>query len=109
MRAVGMVAVAVLGLGLPAASMGAQPKARTHTVTMEGMVFSPATLSVAVGDTVVWVNKDVVPHTATSTARGFDSGVVAAGASWTLTVREKGAWSYICTLHPAMKATLRVT
>ena len=40
---------------------------------MENMRFQPQSLTVARGDTVVWVNKDLVPHTATSKAGGFDS------------------------------------
>jgi len=40
------------------------PRPVTHTVTIEGMQFRPQALSVALGDTVVWVNKDLVAHTA---------------------------------------------
>lgn len=108
MRLAMVVAAALLGLGLPAASVSAPRKAQTHTVTVENMVFNPASLTVAVGDTVVWVNKDLVPHTATTQKKGFDSGIIGAGASWRLTMQEKGDWSYLCTLHPAMKATVRV-
>jgi plastocyanin len=103
-----IAAVALFGLSLPAENVTAPRTAKTHTVTVENMVFRPATLTVAVGDTVVWVNKDVVPHTATTERKGFDSGIIGAGASWRLTMREKGDWSYLCTLHPAMKATVRV-
>ena len=48
-------------------------KPKTHTVTIEGMRFQPEMLTVERGDTIVWVNKDIVPHTATSTSGGFDS------------------------------------
>ena len=40
---------------------GDQRKAKTHTVTIEGMRFQPEVLTVARGDTIVWVNKDLVP------------------------------------------------
>jgi plastocyanin len=83
-------------------------KPKIHTVTMEYMRFEPETLTVARGDTVVWINKDLVPHTATSKAGGFDSQVVAAEKSWRVTVRKKGTFAYVCTLHPTMKGTLRV-
>ena len=56
----------------------------------------------------MWVNKDLVPHTATSEAGGFDSQMIEAGKSWTYTVRKKGDLAYICTYHPTMKAMLRV-
>jgi plastocyanin len=95
--------LATIGL---AASDRAAPK--THTVTMEGMRFQPEALTVAVGDTIVWVNKDVVPHTVTSDAAGFDSKDIQGGQSWRYTARSKGDFPYVCTLHPSMKALLYV-
>jgi plastocyanin len=60
------------------------------------------------GDTIVWVNKDVVPHTATSKAGNFDSKLIQTDKSWKYTVRQKGDFAYICTFHPTMKAMLQV-
>lgn len=88
---------------------GAAPRPKTHTVTIEGMQFRPQTLTVAPGDTVVWVNKDLVAHTATSAEAGvFDSGLIAPDKSWSLTVRTEGEVPYICTYHPTMKGILTV-
>ena len=81
--------------------------AETHTVTIESLQFKPAVLTVRQGDTVVWVNRDVVPHTAT-TKPTFDSGEIAAGRSWKMVANKKGRYDYICTVHPTMKATLVV-
>jgi plastocyanin len=72
------------------------------------MRFQPQTLTVSSGDTIVWVNKDLVPHTATSKAGGFDSKTIQAGGSWKYTAGAKGEFAYICAFHPAMQATLRV-
>jgi plastocyanin len=83
-------------------------KAKTHTVTMRGMVFIPADLTVKSGDTVVWKNTDIVAHTATSPAGRFDSGFVAPAKSWKFTARKKGDLPYVCTYHPGMKGTLHV-
>ena len=85
-----------------------QRKPKTHTVTIEGMRFRPEMLTVERGDTIVWVNKDLVPHTATSKAGNFDSKLIEADKSWNYTVRTKGDFAYICTFHPTMKAMLRV-
>jgi plastocyanin len=86
-----------------------QRKPKTHTVVMEGMVFRPAALTIHSGDTIVWVNTDIVEHTATSaTAGGFDSKMVRPGQSWKQTIRAKGALPYVCTYHPTMKGTLQV-
>ena len=81
---------------------------RRHVVEMQGMAFHPQVLEVQQGDTVVWVNRDFYPHTATDTEGRFDSGVIPAGQSWTLTVEASGELRYICTFHPTMRATLRV-
>lgn len=85
-------------------------KPATHTVTIDASRFQPAIVTVAVGDTVVWVNKDVVAHTATSHASpagGFDSGLIAPGKSWRYRVKRAGEFAYTCTYHPTMNATLR--
>jgi plastocyanin len=97
------VIVCVIGL-----TADERPKPKTHAVTMENMRFQPESLTVARGDTVVWVNKDLVPHTATSKAGGFDSQAIQAEKSWRFTVRKKGDFAYVCTFHPTMTATLRV-
>ena len=97
------VVLCIVGL---AASDRADPK--THTVTIEGMRFRPDVLIVSRGDTIVWVNRDLVPHTATSKAGGFDSRTIQADESWKYAAATKGDFAYICTFHRAMKATLRV-
>ena len=97
-------ALAAIGAAFPVASPAATP---THTVTIENMRFVPQTLIVKRGDRVLWVNKDLFPHTATA-ADGFDSHGIAPDASWTYVTREPGRYAYGCTLHPTMKATLVV-
>lgn len=99
--------VACAGLLAAAAALPATAGAATHTVTIEGMKFMPASVTVKKGDRIVWKNKDVVPHTAT--AKGaFDSGSIAAGKSWSYVARKPGRYDYVCTFHPGMKATLVV-
>jgi plastocyanin len=82
-----------------------KPAPQTFQVEIRGMQFSPAVLHVHVGDTIVWTNKDLVPHTVTS-AGAFDSGPVNPSASWSYTAAKAGALDYVCTLHPTMKAQL---
>jgi plastocyanin len=99
------VSLIVCAIGLAA---GERAKPQTHTVTIEGMRFQPESLTVARGDTVVWVNNDMVPHTATSEAGSFDSQIIQAEKSWKFTARKKGEFAYTCTFHPTMKAMLQV-
>ncbi len=104
---IALAAACAWGALWPGAGALADAKPATHTVVIEGLKFVPQTLTVKRGDTVVWVNKDPYPHTAT--AKGmFDSGSIADGASWKYTARRAGEHPYICTFHPNMKAILRV-
>jgi plastocyanin len=86
----------------------AATKPVTHTVTIELMQFTPATLSVKPGERVVWVNKDLFPHTVTADDKSFDSGAIAANASWSYIARKKGEFAYGCTFHPTMHGKLTV-
>lgn len=76
-------------------------------VRMHAMQFEPATLEVSVGDTVMWTNADLVPHTATATGV-FDSKSVEATHTWSYTATTAGTFPYGCTFHPTMKGTLIV-
>jgi plastocyanin len=96
---------AVVQLGIATSAVAASA---THTVVMEGVGFMPTALTVAKGDTVVWVNKDAFPHTATAQDKTFDSKEIAAGKSWRFTAKKAGTFAYVCTLHPTMKGTLVV-
>jgi plastocyanin len=92
-----------------AAALAVLPaQAATHRVTIEGMKMSPERLEVKAGDTVIWTNKDLVPHTVTSTAKKIESGSIAANASWTYVARSRGEIDYVCRFHPGMKGTLVV-
>jgi plastocyanin len=98
----------LLAAGLAAACVPAGPAAAaTHTVKIEGMKFVPATLTVQRGDTVVWRNDDVVPHTATANGV-FDSGNIAVGRSWSRAMKKSGRHEVVCTFHPGMKARVVV-
>jgi plastocyanin len=87
---------------------GSQNGTRRHVVEITGFAFRPDTLHVAPGDTVVWVNGDVVPHTATARGDGWDSGTLEADGSWTYVAGSRGESSYVCTLHPSMTGLIMV-
>ena len=88
------------------AAAGVEPK--THVITIENMRFNPEVLTVQRGDRVVWVNKDLFPHTATADNKAFDSRSIEPNASWTYEARKAGEYAYVCTFHPTMKAKLTV-
>ncbi len=67
------------------------------------MAFYPAVLTVARGDTVVWINQDIVPHTATARRPRWDTGPLTRGQDGRYVARHPGAVPYLCTLHPTMQ------
>lgn len=95
------------GMTGPPAVAGAD-KPSTSTVAIDGTTFTPQTITVKAGSTVVWENKDPFPHTATSQAAGFDSHAIQPGKSWKYKATKTGEFNYVCAYHPTMKATLRV-
>ena len=82
---------------------GAPPAGR-NTVVMAQIAFRPSTLVVDKGSQVLFVNKDVAPHTVTAASLGIDSGVINPGKGFRLVVSQ--AVDYVCTIHPSMKAKL---
>jgi plastocyanin len=83
-----------------------QPSQRE--VVIRGMKYQPADLTVHVGETVVWKNDDIFPHTVSAADQSFESGTIQPGASWTYVAKTAGAHAYICKPHPNMKAKLVV-
>jgi plastocyanin len=83
-------------------------RAATHEVAISDFAFSPATLTIAAGDTVTWTNNDPVVHTATSTTGAFDSGDLAEGDSFSVTLTTPGTYDYLCTPHPTMTGQIVV-
>jgi plastocyanin len=102
---VSLLATADTDAAAEAAKSSQQP---LQVITIEGLAFKPESLTVKRGDRVRWINKDLVPHTATATGGPFDSKVIAADGSWTWVAHEPGTFAYVCSLHPMMKGTLTV-
>ena len=102
-RAAALVAVA---LGLAAGCT--RPVPRSHIVEIRGFAYLPATLEVVPGDTVVWVNRDAVPHTATRDGGGWDSGSIGVEQTWRLVAGPRGSDPYYCTFHPNMRGVVVV-
>ena len=80
---------------------------RTHTVTMDQVRFGAVAAGLKVGDTVVWDNRDIVPHTATARDGSFDV-VIAPGHSARTVMRRAGTIAVYCRYHPHMTGRLVV-
>jgi len=87
--------------------MSVSAHAATIQITTENLVFSPADASAKVGDTIEWINKDILAHTAT--ARNGDWDVtMPPKKTVTLVLKKAGTIDYYCRFHPNMKAVLTV-
>ena len=85
---------------------GAAPKPARREIRIEAFVFHPGTQAVRPGDTLVFINRDAVPHTATANDASWDTGEILANATDTVVVPANGIGEYKCAYHPAMKAEL---
>ena len=103
-RALARGAAALLCVGLLSGAGSVRP--RSHVVQIAAFAFVPPRVTVARGDTLTWVNEDIVPHTATAAQGAWDSGTIAAKGRWTVVVRAGGRVDYQCTLHPSMTGTV---
>ena len=76
---------------------------------MRDLGFVPATLEVAAGDTQVWTNRDMFPHTATAGgAAGWDTGEIPPEEERTAVARRAGTYEYLCRMHPTMRGRVIV-
>lgn len=85
----------------------------SNEILIQDMAFSPADITVAVGTTVTWMNKDAVGHTVTSGAPGapsgeFDSGNISQNGNFPFTFSQAGTFKYFCKIHPLMLGTITV-
>ena len=90
----------------PAAQPAVSPAPRPHVVHIRGFQFAPKEFMVAPGDSVVWVNDDAVPHTATADSGSWRSPELPAGGSWGTRIRSPGVFEYHCGAHRVMRASL---
>jgi plastocyanin len=94
----------------PSTGAAAAPVAG-DAVAIKNFAFAPATLKVKVGTTVSWTNQDTDAHTVTSTGSGgpLHSAALNTHATYSYTFTKPGTYSYLCTIHPFMTATVEVT
>src|SRR6476620_11597136 len=77
-------------------------------VTIDNFVFGPERLTVKAGTTVTWTNRDDIPHTVASKDRLFKSQALDTDETYSFTFATPGEYSYFCSLHPHMTATIVV-
>ena len=111
----GLAAALVLGTlgfgtGQKSSVASAQEKTSTMEVKIDNFSFGPATLTVPVGATVTWTNRDDIPHTVVSTddPKTFKSKVLDTDEKFSFTFSKAGTYPYFCSIHPKMTAKVIV-
>jgi len=91
-------------LGAVAAAFAPSTRAKAHNgtvhVTIENLTFVPAEIEAKVGNTIEWVNKDPIAHTAT--VNGGWEVMIPPGATATRVVQAGDGVEYYCRFHPNM-------
>lgn len=96
----------VLALALAVTAVPAH--AETIQIVIQNLVFTPADVSAKVGDTIEWVNKDVLAHTATARNGEFDVNQPPK-KTVTSVLTKSGTVEYYCRFHPNMKGVLKIS
>jgi plastocyanin len=97
-----LIAIVLLVAGTPTVTANDQPTAANAAVNIDNFVFGPQTITVPVGATVTWTNKDDIPHTSVSTDGVFKSKVLDTDEKFSYTFTKAGTYAYYCTIHPKM-------
>jgi len=102
-----LTAALVIALGTTRTShqgftVNAQQKPETAEVKIDNFTFAPGTLTVPVGTTVTWTNRDDIPHTVVSTDGAFKSKALDTDEKFSFTFGKAGSYPYFCSIHPKM-------
>jgi plastocyanin len=89
------------------------PTPGTNEVRMQGNAFNPATLTIAVGDTVTWTNDDNVSHTVSSGTPGnkggpLNSGFLSKSGTFKHPFNSVGTFIYFCEVHPGIMRDAKI-
>jgi len=107
MRRLGIAVVTAVAVAAALTAAGvAQDESRRHRVTIAGLQFTPADVVADPGDTVEWVNRDLVPHTVTARDGSWDSHGLAQNATWEMHITDSIVGDYFCQYHPTMHGRL---
>ena len=105
-----VLGMGTLGTGQTSVVASAQEKTSTTDVKIDNFSFGPAALTVKVGTTVTWTNRDDIPHTVVSTddPQAFKSKVLDTDEKFSFTFSKAGTYRYFCSIHPKMTGKIVV-
>jgi plastocyanin len=104
-----LLAVLTLGLFAQPDEGGPSSPPSVAEVKIDNFSFGPKDLTVPVGTTVTWTNRDDIPHTVVSTDGGvFKSKVLDTDEKFSFTFNKAGSYPYFCSIHPKMTGKILV-
>src|SRR5438270_24467 len=106
--AAAIIGIVLLLTGSPSVTANDQPSAATAEVKIDNFSFGPQTLTIPVGATVTWTNRDDIPHTVVSTDGVFKSKVRDTDETFSYTFTKAGTYPYFCSIHPKMTGQVLV-
>lgn len=103
-----MIVVFLLFSGAGRVAANDQASAAPIAVKIDNFAFVPQTVTVPVGATVIWTNRDDIPHTSVSTDGVFKSKVMDTDETFSYTFSKAGTYTYFCSIHPKMTGSVIV-
>lgn len=97
-----LIAMLLLSAGTPKVRANDQASTGNAEVKIDNFSFGPQTVTIPIGATVTWVNRDDIPHTVVSTDGVFKSKVRDTDEKFSYTFTKAGTYSYFCSVHPKM-------
>ena len=98
-----LTALAMILTGISAVSA----RAEIIQIVMDKMAYIPLEVSAKVGDTIEWINNDILIHTATARNGDWDI-TIAPRKTERLILKKAGAIEYFCRFHPNMKGRIAI-
>ena len=102
-------AIAIVSAGSASAVPAGPGQRKPFSIAIGGLAYSTPNATVHVGDTVEWVNKDIVDHNVTEKKGAKWNVSIAPGKSARVVMKTAGTYTYYCRYHPNMVAYLNVT
>jgi plastocyanin len=106
--AAGRSGAAYRGAGRPSPAEDSRQEKKRVVVDIRSLRYARGRVEIDAGTTVVWRNRDPLAHTVTGDSAAIDSGEIGPDKDWSHTFTTAGTFSYHCTPHPHMKATVVV-
>ena len=106
------VVLAACSSAAPAASpavVDSKPASGSVNIEMSGFAFNPKEVTVKVGTTITWTNKDNAGHDVKAADGSWGSDTLTNGQTFSKVFDKEGTYAYVCTFHPKMTGTIIVT